>query len=318
MRSNPSSRSGFTLVELLVVIAIIGVLIALLLPAVQQAREAARRTQCRNNLKQIGLALHNHHDTFGKMPAYQDDVYWAWSAALLPFLEQDNVYDTIGINDYSLAQVSDGTAGTAAQEAIGTVITGYLCPSSTAPEVYEAADGLEYGVCSYAASRGYGQAGWPRDKAANTGAINIDGLGFSDILDGLSNTFAVGEASARYQGWKDGPRGWSYWAAMPEPTAGQDTAYIARQASISRNVSYPLNLTDYFNFASAHTEGAYFVFCDGSVQFISENIDFDNNGAANGWFGGDALHADIYTKADGMGVYQLLGIRDDGAVVSLP
>ena len=99
MNRTPSSRrGGFTLVELLVVIAIIGVLIALLLPAVQQARESARRTQCVNNLKQVGLAVHNFHDTFGELPPSRIQYeYLGWSAVLLPFMEQTNLYDQLDL-----------------------------------------------------------------------------------------------------------------------------------------------------------------------------------------------------------------------------
>src|SRR3954470_16964481 len=94
---SPSRRRGFTLIELLVVIAIIGVLIALLLPAVQQAREAARRAQCSNNLKQLGLGLHNYHDAFKCFPPGSVvDKFWGWQSLLLPYMEQNQTYD--GLN----------------------------------------------------------------------------------------------------------------------------------------------------------------------------------------------------------------------------
>jgi len=306
------SRRGFTLVELLVVIAIIGVLIALLLPAVQQAREAARKIQCRNNLKQAVLAMHNYHDTFSEMPAYRrDNTFWGWAAQLLPFMEQDNLSETVGVNANTFPQAVNGTAGTAATESLSTAISSLRCPSTTAPETFEH-DSIDYGVISYAASRGYGQAGWDADKAANTGAVNKEGLEFSSVTDGLSNTFAIGETSARADNWDAGPRGWAFWAGTP------GNGYLERQNTLSRCVSFPMNATAHWGFTSAHTEGAYFAFCDGSVQFISEHIEFDKNGVANGWYGGDSVHADIYSSAAGMGVYQLFGIRDDGQTVQLP
>ncbi|WDI44422.1 DUF1559 domain-containing protein [Bremerella sp. P1] len=311
-KGSSSGRSAFTLVELLVVIAIIGVLIALLLPAVQQAREAARKIQCRNNLKQSVLAMHNYHDTFSTLPAYRrDNTFWGWAAQLLPFMEQDNLSEAVGVNSNTFPQAVDGTAGTNATAALATVLPNLRCPSTTAPETFEH-NSVLYGVISYAASRGYGQAGWDADKAANTGAVNKVGLEFSAITDGLSNTFAIGEASAKAGGWESGPRGWAFWAGTP------GNGYLERQNTLSRCVSFPMNATAHWGFTSAHTEGAYFAFCDGSVQFISEHIEFDKNGVSNGWFGGDSVHADIYANASGMGVYQLLGVRDDGQTVSLP
>jgi prepilin-type N-terminal cleavage/methylation domain-containing protein/prepilin-type processing-associated H-X9-DG protein len=137
---NPKTRRGFTLIELLVVIAIIAVLIALLLPAVQAAREAARRSQCVNNLKQIGLALHNYHQTADKFPpghgesadqlAYADKAYAGWTewsaqAMMLPYLEQGPVYNAINFaycGGYNYGQVSNGTAWS-------SIVASYLCPS---------------------------------------------------------------------------------------------------------------------------------------------------------------------------------------------
>ncbi|TWT39465.1 DUF1559 domain-containing protein [Blastopirellula retiformator] len=306
------SQRGFTLVELLVVIAIIGVLIALLLPAVQQAREAARRMSCRNNLKQAVLATHTYHDTYLEMPSYRrNNTFWGWAAQLLPYLEQNNLADAAGVTGYTFPQAVSGTPDANATLALGTVINSLRCPSTVAPETYTH-DNVEYGVISYAASRGYGQAGWDQDKAANTGAINYEGMNFSAITDGLSNTFALGEVSAKAGGYDSGPRGWAFWAGTP----GND--YLERQNTLSRCVSFPINHTAHWGFTSQHPGGAFFAFCDGSVQFISEDIEFDKNGLANGWFGGDGLHSQIYASASGMGVYQLLGIRDDGAVVNLP
>ena len=134
-------RRGFTLIELLVVIAIIAVLIALLLPAVQQAREAARRSQCQNNLKQVGLALHNYHDIHNQFPMAfirASDVArtegWGWGAMILPQLEQGNLYDTLGVSRYRLTDVLAGMKPDLATVAQRTAIfqtrlSVYICPS---------------------------------------------------------------------------------------------------------------------------------------------------------------------------------------------
>jgi len=141
-----SRKSGFTLIELLVVIAIIAVLIALLLPAVQQAREAARRSQCKNNLKQIGLALHNYHDTYGKFPsgfvsnawpsatndgATTELSCWSWGAMILPYIDQAPMYNTLQVGTISLA--ANLAAGGAQRTAATTALPAFICPSDTGP-----------------------------------------------------------------------------------------------------------------------------------------------------------------------------------------
>ena len=140
-----ASKRGFTLVELLVVIAIIGVLIALLLPAVQQAREAARRSQCSNNLKQIGLAMHNYHDTFGSFPSAWIQVgssrYHAWSALILPFMEQGNIHDKLS-PDFGNSRSAN------TEDKAGAIIDTYRCPSSTLPERSTAGHGTNNYQCN--------------------------------------------------------------------------------------------------------------------------------------------------------------------------
>ena len=131
---------GFTLIELLVVIAIIAILIALLLPAVQQAREAARRTQCRNNLKQIGLALHNYHDTFRLFPpgvirdGQNNSEAWGWTVFILPFLEQANLYNQLDPDTYRLRDLLAGLnptypAPTANAAILQNPLSVFICPS---------------------------------------------------------------------------------------------------------------------------------------------------------------------------------------------
>ncbi|MDQ3331585.1 MAG: DUF1559 domain-containing protein, partial [Planctomycetota bacterium] len=139
----PRPRRGFTLIELLVVIAIIAVLIALLLPAVQQAREAARRAQCQNNLKQIGLALHNYHDVSNQFPmafirasTVANTEGWGWGAMILPQLEQGNLFDRLGVTQYRLTDVLAGLKPDLASVQDRTTIFQtrlpvYICPSDS-------------------------------------------------------------------------------------------------------------------------------------------------------------------------------------------
>lgn len=173
-------RRGFTLIELLVVIAIIAILIALLLPAVQQAREAARRTQCRNNLKQIGLALHNYHDVFGVFPYGSNDNWgwdpstvssrcaWNWRVFILPYIDQAPLYNQISpyficVSD---SDWNDTTAGFKNTPVFGlttiqkTVIPAYLCPTDSAPSVVTGrASYYTNGVAVGARSNYYGSSG---------------------------------------------------------------------------------------------------------------------------------------------------------------
>ena len=197
---------GFTLVELLVVIAIIGVLIALLLPAVQQAREAARRMQCTNNLKQLGIALHNYHDTFGKLPAMSggsspggNHGRLSGFIGLLPFMEQRALWDAYASDNFS----QDPWANWAPNN---TQIAGLLCPSDSAPS----STGIGY--TNYCFSAG-DQPLYRFDDAnsSNDQTNSWDGRGmfarynykgFKDITDGLSNTVAMGERCIGVDGRK--------------------------------------------------------------------------------------------------------------------
>ena len=131
--------NGFTLIELLVVIAIIGVLVGLLLPAVQQAREAARRSSCVNNLKQIGLALHSYHDSRKQLPplalkasASSTAAAWAWSAVILPFMEYGTLHDTLKVDTNTVSQtLADSTI----KDQLSTLLPTFLCPSDTSPRL---------------------------------------------------------------------------------------------------------------------------------------------------------------------------------------
>ncbi len=222
MSKSFSVRPAFTLVELLVVIAIIGILVGLLLPAVQAAREAARRMQCSNNLKQMGLALHNYESTYKKLPvalmanpngSALDDDGFGWAVSLLPFIEQTNLYNQINPN---------GTPGILGQQAIfdqfypgltmvpggDTKIATYRCPSSAMPDVVPATFSIP-GAPNAAPTQFPRSVGYAtNDYKAAGGACppyGDDGvmhkireqrhIGFGQITDGLSNTLAIAESS---------------------------------------------------------------------------------------------------------------------------
>jgi prepilin-type N-terminal cleavage/methylation domain-containing protein/prepilin-type processing-associated H-X9-DG protein len=203
-----SARRGFTLIELLVVIAIIGVLIALLLPAVQSAREAARRSQCVNNLKQLGVALHNYDSTTQSFPlggnngpggpTTNDNRYWgAWSphAMLLPYLEQNQVYSAINFNYLGR---SDGGGEQGNKTGVMTRINSFLCPSSPLPKgnwLTVGTSARPFAGNNYFASTGSSimWIGWPTDVPNGLFANGGPPFSLRDITDGTSNTVAFGE-----------------------------------------------------------------------------------------------------------------------------
>jgi len=202
---NLRPERGFTLIELLVVIAIIAILIALLLPAVQQAREAARRMQCKNNLKQLGIAMHNYHDTlrtlpFGFMvatwpgdPSGVPAGHYRWStlAHLTPYLDQSNLYNAL---DFSYPMISGPgysppyAAFPVNRDAVSRIVPLFLCPSDHGRKINDA-----WGPSNYVACSGSGSNGGYVDRSDGAFYVNSQ-TRFRDFTDGLSNTVVMSES----------------------------------------------------------------------------------------------------------------------------
>jgi prepilin-type N-terminal cleavage/methylation domain-containing protein/prepilin-type processing-associated H-X9-DG protein len=254
-------RTAFTLIELLVVIAIIAVLIGLLLPAVQKVRETAARLRCKNNLKQIGLALHNYH---GRMeafpPGYTSTVAsdgselgpgWGWATHILPDLEQDNVFRLIALN----------TAITAPTHAAVRVqpLAVFRCASDIGPPTFQAAPiGVDLAFANYVGN--FGNNELHDDPSAGNGVLFRNSrIRFADISDGTSNTLAVGERSSNLF--------FSSWTGVV-PGADEGHAMVLGSADHTPN-SPSAHKED---FASRHVQGVNFLFCDGSVHSINNSI----------------------------------------------
>ncbi len=323
---NTPKRSAFTLIELLVVIAIIAILIALLLPAVQQAREAARRSQCKNNLKQIGLALHNYESTYTKFPVGSTFTFSKaanWRHALLPYLEQAAVYNisipSSATNFYPAGNTAHDISAYNAntRPLINLVLPVYSCPSSSISDLYQYSSnfaGKETQAIKYVGIMGSypdpaGRANTSymvqrNSYATNTGCLLInESKGFKDVVDGLSNTLVIAEQSgnARNPQISNYHAGWGGVNSLTsvgdwiKGTAGQHffgtglTSVFHRPnpTSTSSEANDPYD----FNTAlsSFHTGGVHGLLGDGSVRFVSENISWE--------------------------ILQNLCVRDDGRVI---
>ena len=267
--STRHSQRAFTLIELLVVIAIIGILIALLLPAVQEAREAARRTQCTNSLKQLALGLHNYHDTHRAFPASMiynattpGSRWWSWNVALLPMLEMDNQYEGLDINIDGLFAPNASINN----EVISMLPDMMQCPSDPYRGVYSSSGlAIDLGTTDYLACRG--SARYP---AAGNGMFPERNRSsrMADVTDGTSMTIMIGERPV------EGSRVTAWWAVA----SGYDAHGLGDQVMDSSEGLYrgtPGSSTiDARHWWSMHPSGAQFALGDGSVRIIGYTVDY--------------------------------------------
>lgn len=290
LSGSPRKNRGFTLIELLVVIAIIAILVALLLPAVQQAREAARRSQCKSNLKQLGVAMHNYHDVNNSLPIGVH-ARWgqSWTWAVLPYVDQAALFEVMPspIND-------NGWWGGTDQRSLDlisiarTPVATFLCPTQpNGPREAQNINGLSNRAMStYLACAG-GNA--RNDNLGTNGVDRSDGLfhavdmsggpgrtfKFSDITDGLSNTVLVGEAEyllSASKGCSICDR-YLFYHMNADSGAGSDFSEVLGSTFYSINPDATNNAERECAFGSFHTGGANILFADGKVKLMSDNVD---------------------------------------------
>jgi prepilin-type N-terminal cleavage/methylation domain-containing protein/prepilin-type processing-associated H-X9-DG protein len=318
-------RSAYTLIELLVVIAIIAILVGLLLPAVQRIREAANRLRCTNNLKQIGLALHNYHDSNGRFPPsylWADpgvpaggggigNIFdrpplssffqtnwpgWGWAALLLPYLEQDNLYGTINL--------TAPTVGAQAATARATLLRVYTCPSDRYTGGYtvqslRSGPLVDVNTNSYAGCYGSAMVGRLAGFTIITAPDRGDGLFIrngtlttADVTDGLSNTLAVAERAALFAQ--------SPWVGVIDQgtiqtTPGAPVYQTVLEPSpvmvVARVGSKPLNdpFSEPYEFFTPHPGGMNALFADGAVHRVPLTIDLDVYRAIGSRAGGEPV-----------------------------
>ena len=290
-RSKRRATRGFTVIELLVVISIIAIVLALALPSVQQARQDARATTCKNNLKQIALAMHNYHDVYTTFPpAWTNhhakagaEVRFGWTVSLLPYVDHARLFNQLDLN----------AQNPPANELFQMKNAAYRCPADTTPDVNTLRG--NYGTSNYSGNfgpvapprwlPGRMSAGWPGQadtplKADGIMSLNSS-VGLRHITDGSSNTFLVGERSVT--------SGAGIWVGVGGNEFENDQV---TDCSAGNEIN-----TGFAAFSSRHVGGANFALADGAVRFISDMID---SRAGTG---------------DKMGTYQKLSNRADGQIL---
>jgi prepilin-type N-terminal cleavage/methylation domain-containing protein/prepilin-type processing-associated H-X9-DG protein len=338
-------RRGFTLVELLVVIAIIGVLVALLLPAVQAAREAARRTECSNKLKQLGLAIQNYHDTYQvfppqSFPAHGSTDAWGWGPMIFPYMELQALYEAVKPNSAMPPGVFVGTLPKSSTPINGVLILqqkvpSFICPSDVNIVLNQfyanpraAANGDRYSKSNYLCNQNV------LTKAFGTfaGPPGPPCRGLRHITDGSSNTLMLGERALRINPIDRRSTAGVVWG-KPSNNPDSATCFHPNYPINSRDPTDDFranNYSQYVTNAAAHTcnshlassnhpGGAQFGLCDGSVRFISDNIASNpvayNNPPGNPTQPGCTATNDMTVAGPGF-VYQNLYWPDDGYPVA--
>jgi prepilin-type N-terminal cleavage/methylation domain-containing protein/prepilin-type processing-associated H-X9-DG protein len=337
-------KSGFTLVELLVVIAIIGILVALLLPAIQAAREAARRSQCSNNLKQLSLAVLHYHDAFRVLPpgaitvaagttgtqGNQGVASWGWGALILPFMEQQTIHEQLQVGTIPL-NVHVSGAGPISLASPELVIDTYLCPSDIGPKVCDSTrfsrlasntyvnnPALTVPKSNYMAAFGHNRMrNWTTSyNNVGTGGFGYSGggagstvRGLAAIIDGASNSIMLGERAYQLKTIRFYAGTWVGCLSGNHEDCGEDIWFSLRapingwrggNLSASPDTTNDLQLwSRQEGLSSVHPGGVNVALFDGSVQFLSETIEWNYNGD------------DVATVDDAL--ERLVAIQDGGA-----
>ncbi|MEQ8634044.1 DUF1559 domain-containing protein [Gimesia maris] len=310
MNSPNKSKRGFTLIELLVVIAIIAILIALLLPAVQQAREAARRSTCKNNMKQIGLALHNYHETYSAFPVgalHGNRPNWRYG--LLPSMDQAPLFNQLNVSGHWASGCN--SASSYGQQASNTnlIIVGMKIPVFQCPSSPLDPNNPSGSMCNYDRLQCHdyvGISGATPDPAgrsnvcstaADYGVYCNNGLlvpgknyRFRDVTDGTSNTIIVAEQSGSVSGndWRTNYHGgWRGWSSSGDVVTRTGAHHVAGVTTVAFSINaksgqaggstVPRSNSAYSGntiLNSYHTGGIHVLLADGGVRFVSENLDF--------------------------------------------